>query len=86
MVFSCFTFVQVKWSPHEEDWICLNIYDDVRKDGTTGCGGLLRNIQGMWIRGFSKHVGQSSSLTTELWGVLKGLVEQKCEEGCDSIG
>lgn len=41
--------------------------------GVVGCGGLLRDYNGVWIGGFAKHLGVCSTYVAELWGVLEGL-------------
>lgn len=41
--------------------------------GVAGCGGLLRDYNGVWIGGFAKHLGVCSTYVAELWGVLEGL-------------
>jgi hypothetical protein len=38
-----------------------------------GCGGLLRNSNGQWLGGFSRHLGTCTAYIAELWGVLDGL-------------
>ena len=39
-----------------------------------GCGGLVRDDQGDWVAGFSRHIGSSNSFTVELWGLREGLI------------
>lgn len=36
-------------------------------------GGLLRNYDGLWFRGFLFHIGATSSIQAALWGVREGL-------------
>lgn len=38
-----------------------------------GCGGVLWDISGRWISGFSKCIGLCNVFVAELWGVYEGL-------------
>jgi ribonuclease HI len=64
----------VRWYPPKHGWVCLNT-DGASKSQTTnaGCGGLLRDEDGHWIRGFSKSLGSTTAYVAELWGLLEGL-------------
>ncbi|KAF7813490.1 ribonuclease H [Senna tora] len=46
------------------------VYRSSRK---AGCGGLIRDQDGCWVRGFKKRIGITSPLTVELWGIFYGL-------------
>lgn len=37
------------------------------------CGGLLRDSNGIWKRGFAKKLGRCSIFEAELWGIFEGL-------------
>ena len=39
-----------------------------------GYGGIVRDDQGEWVAGFSRHIGSTNSFTTELWGLREGLI------------
>lgn len=39
----------------------------------SGCGGVFRDDNGVWLGGFSKFVGYCSVVVAELWGILEGL-------------
>ena len=39
-----------------------------------GCGGLVKDDQGDWVAGFSRHIGSANSFTAELWGLHEGLI------------
>ena len=41
----------------------------------TGSGGLIRDDKGNWLKGYSKAMGQTTNIVTELlWGLRDGLV------------
>ena len=42
--------------------------------GLAGCGGVVRDENGRWIAGFSRHIGVTSSFEAELWGLREGLI------------
>lgn len=64
----------IGWRPPEEGWVCLNT-DRAAKGapGLAGCGGIFRDDQGRWVRGFTKHLGLTTAFVAELWGVYEGL-------------
>ena len=41
--------------------------------GKSGGGGLIRNSQGNWIKGFSRSIGFTTSVMAELWVLRNGL-------------
>ena len=41
--------------------------------GKVGGGGLIRNSEGRWIRGFSRSIGYTTSVLAELWALRDGL-------------
>ncbi|GAU30604.1 hypothetical protein TSUD_392950 [Trifolium subterraneum] len=64
----------VRWYPSEHGWICLNTDDAFKSHNTKdGCGGLFRDEDGHWIRGFSKSLGSATAYVAELWGLLEGI-------------
>jgi ribonuclease HI len=54
------------------DWICINTDGDVQH-GVAGCGGVLRDHRGHWIKGFARNVSTTSAFNAELWGAYDGL-------------
>ena len=62
------------WSPPRNEWITLNT-DGCCKGNfeLAGCGGLLRNTNGDWIKGYSYNIGSCNVLAAEMWGAIKGL-------------
>ncbi|KAK2422059.1 Polynucleotidyl transferase, ribonuclease H superfamily protein [Trifolium repens] len=65
--------VPIGWNRPEGDWIKLNTDGASRRNNSAGCGGLLRNSNGQWLGGFSRHLGTCNAYIAELWGVLDGL-------------
>ncbi|KAK9025445.1 hypothetical protein V6N11_038312 [Hibiscus sabdariffa] len=62
------------WQHPEPGWLCLNV--DRSVSSSSGCasiGGLLRDHLGNWIFGFTKSIGKSNILQTELWAIYIGL-------------
>ena len=79
------TSISFKWEPPESGWIKLNIDGASNSNlGRAGGGGLLRNSDDNWIRGFSRSMGTCSSLMVELWALKDGLYLAK-ELGFSSI-
>lgn len=66
---------EVKWTKLAVGWYKLNIDGLVNgANGHAGCGGLIRDNDGRWVKGFAKKIAASSSLDAELWGSREGLV------------
>jgi hypothetical protein len=66
--------VNVTWLSPSPGWTVLNS-DGAAKtsDRKTGCGGVLRNDKGLWLAGFAKALGHTTTYMAELWGVYEGL-------------
>ncbi|KAK8581429.1 hypothetical protein V6N13_144455 [Hibiscus sabdariffa] len=76
---------QVRWSLPPADWCKLNV--DRARDHSLGfasCGGLIRDHNGQWLRGFARSLGVCSPIEVELWAVHEGLV-QACVLGLKRI-
>ncbi|KAK8656310.1 hypothetical protein V6N13_098264 [Hibiscus sabdariffa] len=71
---SAVTATPGRWCPPGDGWMKLNS-DGARSslDGDASCGGVLRDHNGGWIRGFSKFIGKCSVVEAELWGIATGL-------------
>ena len=41
--------------------------------GKAGGGVILRDCNGMWIRGYARSIGYASSIITEFWALRDGL-------------
>lgn len=64
----------IGWSFPENDWIKCNTDGACLEGGLRiGCGGVFRDSSGNWIFGFTRHIGEGSVLTAELWGIVSGL-------------
>ncbi|KAK8630332.1 hypothetical protein V6N13_079130 [Hibiscus sabdariffa] len=65
-----------RWVSPPMDWVKLNV-DGARDHGTdfAACGGLIRDHDGRWVRGFARSVGICSPIEFELWAVHEGLVQ-----------
>ena len=65
---------QVRLSKPEIGWPKLNTDGSFGGEGvSSGCGGLLRDSNGLWIRGFAKAMMVSSSLAAEMWAFREGV-------------
>ena len=59
--------LQVRWSKPEFGWVWLNKDgSSIGNPGLAGGGGLIRDHNGTWIKGFTKSIGQASSVDAEL--------------------
>jgi len=38
----------------------------------SGCGGLFRDSNGRWIKGYTKKIGACDALHAEIWGLYLG--------------
>lgn len=66
--------IQVKWHPPDAGWCKLNTDGSARGcPGISGAGGVVRDSDGKWLRGFSRYLGQTNSFTAEVWGLRDGL-------------
>lgn len=42
-------------------------------NGISAAGGIIRNSDGLWIKGFNRNIGKTYILAAELWGNRDGL-------------
>ncbi|KAK8997865.1 hypothetical protein V6N11_012401 [Hibiscus sabdariffa] len=62
----------LSWIPPEPGWVCLSVDGAVSQPSSKGnIGGLIRDDNGVWLTGFAKATGHSSSLQAELWAILE---------------
>ncbi|ESR53983.1 hypothetical protein CICLE_v10021474mg [Citrus x clementina] len=65
---------RICWMPPPTNWVKLNIEgSSSRAQGSAGAGGIVRDESGKWILGYSKNLGTSNSLASELWALYHGL-------------
>jgi hypothetical protein len=67
------TEVRISWKPPMEEWVKLNTDGAYKEGRVAGCGGVIRDSNGVWKGGFAKNLGICSAYVAELWGVLEGL-------------
>ena len=66
--------ILVKWSKPIPGWHKLNTDGaSLGNLGKAGGGGLIRNSEGGWIKGFSRAIGYTTSVMVELWALRDGL-------------
>ena len=66
---------EVKWAKPAIGWHKLNTGGSFNgASGLAGCGELIRDSNGQWVKGFAKRIVAESSLAAELWGLREGLV------------
>ncbi|KAL0000220.1 hypothetical protein SO802_019822 [Lithocarpus litseifolius] len=64
----------IRWEKPAMGWKKLNTDGSVLGScGQAGCGGVVRDDQGNWIAGFSRHIGTTNCFVAELWGLRDGL-------------
>ncbi|KAJ1390181.1 Ribonuclease H-like superfamily [Sesbania bispinosa] len=64
----------VGWSKPPNNFYKLNVDASVILPSlNASCGGLIRDHDGSFIKGFSCNIGLSSTVKVELWGLLHGL-------------
>ena len=65
----------VNWRPPPTDLFKLNTDSSVEGNpGPVGAGGIIRDHTSGWIKGFSRKIRITNSLSAELWGLRDGLV------------
>ncbi|XP_019178992.1 PREDICTED: uncharacterized protein LOC109174182 [Ipomoea nil] len=69
----CTVVAQLAWKRPLAGWWKLNVDGCCRQNGVASCGGVLRDKDGRWCRGFSYKIGRCSIEAAKAWGVLKGL-------------
>ncbi|KAL0000009.1 hypothetical protein SO802_019611 [Lithocarpus litseifolius] len=46
----------------------------IESTGIAGCGGVLRDEHGRWLKGFARKIGIANSFVAEMWGLRDGLL------------
>jgi ribonuclease HI len=66
--------IYIGWKRPQEGWIKLNSDGACKDMGViAGCGGLFRDSDGRWIKGYTKKIGACDALHAEMWGLYLGL-------------
>ncbi|KAK9990739.1 hypothetical protein SO802_025724 [Lithocarpus litseifolius] len=66
--------IPIKWNKPIPGWHKLNTDGaSLGNPGKAGGGGLIRNSDGVWIRGYSRSIGYTTSVMAELWALRDGL-------------
>lgn len=65
---------EVQWQKPPYGWIKVNVDGSCNPtNGTTSCGGIIRDHHGKWLGGYMYNIGSCSSEEAEAWGILQGL-------------
>ncbi|XP_058742332.1 uncharacterized protein LOC131614798 [Vicia villosa] len=62
--------VEVIWKPPPRGWIKINCDGAVISSGLSGCGGIGRNSDGVFLGAFASSLSGANSLTAELLGAI----------------
>ena len=63
-----------KWTKPPEQWFKLNTNGASNGNPSkAGGGGLIRDCNGKWFKGFSRSIGHASSFIAEFWALRDGL-------------
>ncbi|KAK9987317.1 hypothetical protein SO802_032268 [Lithocarpus litseifolius] len=69
----------VRWIPPPVQWVKLNSDgSSLGNPGRAGGGGVIRNADGKWIKGYARAIGNTTSVAVELWALRDGI--QLCLE------
>ncbi|XP_039013553.1 uncharacterized protein LOC120143251 [Hibiscus syriacus] len=64
----------VSWKPPPPGWLKLNTDGAVLPSSMeASSGGVIRNANGEWIKGYTRSIGCTTVLQSELWAILEGL-------------
>ncbi|KAF7832197.1 reverse transcriptase [Senna tora] len=64
----------VKWVPPTEGWWKLNTDGScLGNPGSMAAAGIIRDYNGNWVSGFSKHLGFGNSFKAEVWAIALGI-------------
>ena len=57
-----------------ETWVKLNTNgSSIGNPGLAGGEGLIRNVNGEWVRGFARAIGVTTSAVAEFWALRDGI-------------
>ena len=64
----------VRWERLYRGWYKLNTDGSaIGNPGVAGGGGVLRDDAGLWVKGFARQIGHTTSFLAELWALRDGL-------------
>ena len=77
--------ILVDWTKPPEGWDKLNSDGSVMGSMSKARGGgVIRNHEGIWLKGYARPIGHTDSCKVELWALRDGLVLAK-EMGLNSL-
>ncbi|KAK9991626.1 hypothetical protein SO802_026611 [Lithocarpus litseifolius] len=72
------TIVPVGWEKPPRGWLKLNSDGSaMRNPERAGGGGLIRDHDGNWLKGYARGIGYTNSALAELWALRDGLMLAK---------
>ena len=72
------SFIAEGWEKPPMGWAKLNTDGSaIRSTGRAGGGGVIRDHEGQWLKGFARPLGGSNSCMAELWALRDGLLLAK---------
>ena len=70
--------IPVGWEKPPRGWVKINTDGSAMKNpNRAGGGGLLRDHEGNWLKGFARGIGYTNSALAELWALRDGLILAK---------
>ncbi|KAF7802752.1 ribonuclease H [Senna tora] len=67
-------YLLISWNPPNEHWTKLNVDGSFwTHSNSVSCGGVFRDSNGIWFRGFTRKMGRGDSLLAEDWAIKTGL-------------
>ncbi|PRQ31855.1 putative ribonuclease H-like domain-containing protein [Rosa chinensis] len=63
----------IGWKKPNRGHFKLNVDGSKNDKGQIGAGGVIRNNEGVWCKGFMQHIGYGEVLQAEAWGLVTGL-------------
>ena len=72
------TIVPVGWEKPPRGWVKFNTDGSaMRNPERAGGGGLIKDHDGVWLKGFARGIGYTNSILAELWALRDGLLLAK---------
>ncbi|MCI40413.1 non-LTR retroelement reverse transcriptase, partial [Trifolium medium] len=67
-------YIGWNWKHPQGEWIKLNC-DVAYKESmdVAGCGGLFRDLNGRWLKGYPQKIGACDTLQAKMWGMYTGM-------------